>query len=194
MHKKILTQDDALILIDIQKDFLPPTGSLAIPNATEIIPVVNLYIALFEAKGLPIFATRDWHPPDHNSFTIHGGIWPDHCIAETEGAAFANELLLPDTAIIISKGIGVHEEGYSGFDNTELNELLRKQNVKNLYVGGIATEVCVFHTVKEGLKLGYNIFLLEDAIKGVDATEAELKKEEMIKLGADNINLEVLES
>ena len=194
MLKRIIIRGDALVLVDVQKDFMPPSGNLAVPNAKEIITRLNRYISLFQEKSLPIFATRDWHPPGHCSFKKQGGLWPVHCVAETEGAEFASELLLPDTTFIISKGTGVNDDGYSGFQNTRLHEYLRMQDIENIYVGGVATEYCVFHTVKDALKLGYKILLLDDAIRGVDIYKAEKKKEEMIRLGATRITLEMIES
>ncbi len=94
---------DALIIVDVQNDFLPG-GALAVPRGDEVIPVLNEYISIFKDHNLPIIATRDWHPPNHCSFTEHGGIWPTHCIAESHGAAFASGLELPRDALLISKG------------------------------------------------------------------------------------------
>jgi nicotinamidase/pyrazinamidase len=188
----LLAQGDALVIVDVQKDFLPDRGRLAVPDATKIIPVLNRYIALFHNKGLPIFATRDWHPPDHCSFINQGGIWPEHCIAETQGASFAQELLLPDSTVVISTGVSPIQEGYSGFQDTSLNELLISCRIRTLFIGGLATEYCVFHTVKDALHLGYAVFLLEDCIKGVDTSVAKQKIEEMIRLGAKKVVLEML--
>jgi nicotinamidase/pyrazinamidase len=97
----MLAAGDALLLVDVQNDFLPG-GSLPVRGGDEIIPVLNRYIALFHAHELPIFATRDWHPPNHCSFLQNGGPWPPHCIAETRGAGFPDGLELFPHAHIIS--------------------------------------------------------------------------------------------
>src|SRR4051812_39250316 len=117
---------DALVIVDVQRDFLPG-GSLAVPRGDEVIPVLNHWIDLFEARGLPIFATRDWHPPGHHSFREQGGPWPVHCIAGTEGAQFAPGLRLPSSAVVISKATVVDKDAYSGFGGTDLEALLRER-------------------------------------------------------------------
>ena len=94
-------QGDALIIIDVQNDFLPG-GSLAVPKGEEVVPILNQYLALFQEAALPVFATRDWHPSNHCSFVEQGGPWPPHCVAGTTGAAFVRELLLPAAVPIIS--------------------------------------------------------------------------------------------
>ena len=96
-------QGDALIIVDVQNDFLPG-GSLAVPEGDIAASVVNDYIEKFVGLGLPVYATRDWHTPDHCSFQAQGGIWPSHCVAGTDGAAFAPALRLPQDATVISKG------------------------------------------------------------------------------------------
>src|SRR5688500_7820901 len=111
--KADLATGDALILVDVQNDFLPG-GSLAVPNGDEIIPILNRYLTLFHARGLPIFATRDWHPPDHCSFAQQGGPWPPHCVAGTPGAAFPRSLELSPGTHIISKATNREKDAYSG--------------------------------------------------------------------------------
>jgi len=181
---------DALILVDIQNDFLPG-GSLAVADGNEILPVINKYIKLFQARNLPVVATRDWHPEDHCSFKKSGGIWPDHCIAGTEGAQFSNELKLPSNTLIISKATDSDSEAYSGLDHTELDDELKKRGVKQVWVGGLATDYCVLNTVKDFLHLSYTVILLHDAIRAVnvhpdDGTRAE---KEMIDNGAVPLTL-----
>jgi len=193
-HSLTLIPGDALIVVDVQNDFLPG-GSLAVPGGDEVVPELNHYIAAFQAKRLPIFATRDWHPPNHCSFKAYGGPWPPHCVAGTRGAAFAPGLKLPaSTAVITLKGTEPDRDAYSGFERTDLDARLRAVGVHRLLVGGLATEYCVFHTVKDGLALGYAVFLLQGAIRAVnvqpdDGREAE---DEMIRLGAVAIRREDL--
>lgn len=179
-----LSAGDALILVDVQRDFLPG-GSLAVPRGDEVTPVLNRYLAAFQDQGLPVFATRDWHPPEHCSFQEQGGPWPPHCVAETEGARFAAGLSLPRSAVIISKGAQAEKEAYSGFQDTDLDSHLRSAKVHRLFVGGLATDYCVLSTVKDARQRGYAVFLLEDAVQAVNVQpEDEQKaKDEMTRLG-----------
>jgi nicotinamidase/pyrazinamidase len=164
-----LKAGDALIVVDVQNDFLPG-GNLAVPAGNEIIPVLNRYIALFHARGLPIFATRDWHPPDHCSFQRQGGPWPPHCIAATAGAAFPVNLQLPNGTHVISKATMRDMDAYSGFDDTQLDALLRSVGILRVFIGGLAAEYCVLNTVKDALRYGYVTFVLEDAVRAIDVT------------------------
>src|SRR5690348_12260677 len=105
---------DALLLVDVQNDFLPG-GSLAVPHGDEVIPPLNRLIQSFSRRSLPIFATRDWHPAEHCSFREQGGPWPPHCVAGTQGAAFPANLALPHDTAIVSKATTKEEDAYSGF-------------------------------------------------------------------------------
>jgi nicotinamidase/pyrazinamidase len=180
-----LARGDALVIVDVQNDFVPG-GSLAVPRGDEIVPVLNQYIAAFLAAGLPVYATRDWHPADHCSFREHGGIWPAHCIAETAGAAFVTGLRLPASAIIVSKATGRDRDAYSGFAGTDLEARLRAAGAGRLYVGGLATDYCVLNTVRDACSLGFHVVLLADAIGAVNANPGDGPKAlaEMLRLGA----------
>ncbi len=158
---------DALLVVDVQKDFLPG-GSLAVSHGDEVIPVLNRYIELFSSLDLPVIATRDWHPADHCSFRQQGGIWPPHCVQQTDGAAFAADLTLPEGAFIVSKAADKSTEAYSGFQGTELAGHLRAQNVRRVFIGGLATDYCVYETVKDALAEGFEVLVLEDAIRAVN--------------------------
>jgi nicotinamidase/pyrazinamidase len=183
---------DALIVVDVQNDFLPG-GSLAVPAGNEIIPVLNRYIALFHAQGLPIFATRDWHPPDHCSFRRQGGPWPPHCIAGTAGAAFPTSLQLTSGTHIISKAAMPDKDAYSGFDDTQLDALLRSVAALRVFIGGVAAEYCVLNTVKDALRYGYVTFVLEDAVRAIDTDLNHGRADaQMRQLGAIPIQLEML--
>lgn len=186
-----LTADDALIVVDVQNDFLPG-GNLAVPHGDEVIPVLNRYISAFHARELPIFATRDWHPPDHCSFLQQGGPWPPHCVADTPGAAFSAALELPPDAHIISKATTLTKDAYSGFEGTRLNELLQVAGIRRVFVGGLATDYCVLNTVRDALQHNYPTFLLEDAVRAVNvqAGDGVRAREEMVRLGAVPIQLE----
>lgn len=158
---------DALIVVDVQRDFLPG-GALGVPRGDEVIPVLNRYLDLFTRRGLPVVATRDWHPPGHCSFQAQGGPWPPHCIAGSPGAEFPPGLALPANARVLSKATAPSPDAYSGFAGTDLALALHEVGVRRIFVGGLATDYCVLNTVKDARALGFTTVLLEDAIRAVD--------------------------
>ncbi|MDW8434480.1 MAG: nicotinamidase [Aquificaceae bacterium] len=181
-----LSRIDALIVVDMQRDFMPG-GALPVPDVDSIVGRLNEYIQLFFKKGLPVFFTRDWHPPDHISFKEQGGLWPPHCVQNTEGAKFHPDLFIPqDNRFIISKGTSKEFDAYSGFQGTLLDSLLKERGIKRVFVGGVATDYCVRNTVLGAINLGYQAFLLLDAVKGVDVEPGDSEKavEEMLLAGA----------
>ena len=128
----------ALVLVDVQNDFLPG-GSLPVPEGDRIVPFLNRYIALFHRAGLPIYATRDWHPEQTRHFKAYGGMWPPHCVQGTRGAEFHPDLNLPPETIIISKGMDPNEDSYSGFqgrtpDGRTFTQELKAREIEHLYV------------------------------------------------------------
>ncbi len=167
MTKVRLGEHDALLVVDVQNDFLPG-GNLAVAGSEAVIPVLNGCIARFSAQGLPVYACRDWHPADHCSFLENGGPWPPHCIAGTHGAEFSPALSLPPETPVLSKGSLRDREAYSAFDGTELANLLGKGKVDRIFIGGLTTDYCVLNSVKDASKLGFTIFVLMDATKAVD--------------------------
>jgi nicotinamidase/pyrazinamidase len=158
---------DALLIIDVQNDFLP-AGQLPAPAGDMVLSPLTGWINRFAKAGLPIFATRDWHPPDHCSFTTRGGSWPPHCVAGTVGAAFPEGLPLPAVVQVIDKAALPGVEAYSGFAGTDLDRRLRAAGVCRLVVGGLATDYCVLNTVLDALHLGYKVLLLPAALRAVD--------------------------
>ncbi|MCC6072013.1 isochorismatase family protein [Massilia sp. GCM10020059] len=176
---------DALLLVDVQLDFMPG-GSLPIPSGDQVIGPLNAAIALFRSQGLAVFATRDWHPRDHCSFKAHGGVLPAHCIAGSRGAAFPAELALPPDAVIVSKGIQADADAYSGFEGTGLAGMLRAAGVTRLFVGGLATDYCVLNTVTDALQEGFAVVLLPGAMRGLNlqAGDDEAAIATMIERGA----------
>src|ERR1039458_3665518 len=182
---------DALLIVDVQNDFLPG-GSLAVPRGDEVVPVLNRYVRAFAVQNLPVYATRDWHPERHCSFRAQGGIWPPHCVAGTRGAEFAAALRLPPSAVVISKATTPEQDAYSGFQGTNLDQQLRSAGIRRLFIGGLATDYCVLNTVRDALRLGYQVLLLGDAIRAVDVQpgDGQRAEEEMIKLGAQRISVE----
>ncbi len=183
-------KDDALVIVDVQNDFLPE-GALGVPDGDQVVPVLNHYIERFVRAGLPVIATRDWHPPNHCSFTARGGPWPPHCIAGTPGAAFAPWLRLPEDAIVISKATDPDRDAYSGFDGTDLSERLRKLGVGRLWIGGLATDYCVLATVRDAIAAGFAVVYLNDASRAVNVTsgDGDAAEREIAALGAVSIDL-----
>ena len=158
---------DALIVVDVQKDFCP-RGALAVEKGDEVVPVLN---GLTPKFGCVVF-TRDWHPPNHCSFSdepeFKDKSWPPHCVADTPGAAFHDDLWLPSHAMIIDKATGPDAEAYSGFQGTELAGRLRERGITRVFVGGLATDYCVKNTVLDALEAGFETVLVEDACRGID--------------------------
>lgn len=180
-----LRHGDALIVVDMQRDFLPG-GSLPVPHADEIVAPINAYLAAFNHRSLPIFLTRDWHPSGHRSFRDGGGPWPPHCVQGTEGAAWAQGLLVPPTAHVISKGTDLRADGHSAFSNATLVELLQTQAIHRIFVAGVATDYCVRATVLDARNQGFQVVLLGDAIRGIDREHGDEARalREMMERGA----------
>ena len=170
----------ALIIVDVQMDFCPG-GALPVDKGDGVIPVINKYVALFADKGLPVFFSRDWHPSDTAHFRKQGGDWPEHCVQGTQGAQFHPDLLVPEYAIILSKGMTSGVEGYSAFQGKDEEgktflDVIEKLNIDELYVGGLATDYCVKHSVMDALDIGIKVYLLIDATKGVNENVLDTKK------------------
>lgn len=188
-----LTANDALLIADIQNDFLPG-GALGISGGDEIIPILLRYLHRFHIQGLPIYLTRDWHPPNHCSFRNRGGLWPVHCVAGSPGSLPPPSLEAPASAVIIYKAIDPELEAYSAFQNTALDRHLRALGVRRLFIGGLATDYCVLNTVKDARALGYDVCLLMDGIKAVNLQPEDGRRaeQEMIRLGAVPVQWEML--
>ncbi|MHC5009020.1 MAG: nicotinamidase [Planctomycetota bacterium] len=167
-----LDSSDALVIVDLQADFCPG-GALAVPEGDRVVPVLNSWIEQARRAGALIVATRDWHPPDHGSFAAQGGPWPVHGVAETPGAAFHPNLALPDDAVVISKGVAPEDEGYSGFQGTDLAVRLKAAGVRRLWVGGLALDYCVRATVLGGLEAGFEVHLILDATRAVNMSPGD---------------------
>lgn len=178
-----LERDDALICVDVQNDFLPG-GSLAVADGDQILAPLNALITRFRCAGLPIFATADWHPPNHCSFREQGGPWPSHCVAGSRGAEFAPGLQLPDTARRIRKGTRPAHDAYSGFEGTDLAAQLWTLGVRRVFIGGLATDYCVRATAQDALAAGFAVVLLTDAMRAVSPADGERALQELKAAGA----------
>lgn len=194
----------ALILVDIQKDFCK-NGALEVKNADEIITVANAWIKRF-SNDL-VIATKDWHPASHKSFALNSNTtigelgflnglpqiwWPIHCIENSLGASFHEELLTDYIDKVIYKGTDENIDSYSAFfDNgrkkeTELDSFLKENNIDELYILGLATDYCVKYTVLDALSLGYRVNVIESGCKGVNLSKNDslIALNEMRKKGA----------
>lgn len=162
MGLSIDRRKDALVVVDLQSDFCPG-GALAVPDGDKIVPVINRLIPKFEK----VFTTQDWHPVDHISFKAQGGTWPPHCVVGTSGADFHPDLKV-EGAIRIHKGEESDREAYSGFQGTDLEDRLKDEGVKRIFICGLATDYCVKATVLDGIKSGFEVAVVADAVKGVE--------------------------
>lgn len=177
-----LQSGDALIIVDVQNDFCPG-GSLPIENGDAVVPVLNRWADRARSLGLPVFASRDWHPKDHLSFKPQGGEWPVHCVQGTDGAAFHPDLVLPPETEIVTKGDRTDRDQYSAFDSTGLAETLRKRGVTRVFVGGLAEDVCVRATALDAVGAGLKTHLIVGATKPVTPAGGKAALKEMDDAG-----------
>lgn len=178
----------AFIIVDVQRDFCKG-GALAVSEGDSVIEPINKIVRFFEEKSAPVFLTRDWHPARHSSFSEQGGLWPSHCVANTEGADWHEQLVVPQHAITISKGTSTHVDAYSGFSGTDLEERLRSLKVESVIVAGLATDYCVKNTVLDAIKAGFDTVLVLDAVKAVNVAPGDDSKaiEDMRNAGARTV-------
>jgi nicotinamidase/pyrazinamidase len=186
----VTDQTAALLVVDMQKDFCPG-GALAVPDADRIVPSLNRYLAEARARDMPVYASRDWHPPVTSHFKEFGGEWPPHCVQGSEGATFHADLRLPADAIVIAKGDDPSQAGYSAFEGhtaggrTLLSDL-RNRHIRRLYVTGVATDYCVKATALDALRAGFDVRILSDAIAGIDLHPGDVARalDELSRSGA----------
>jgi len=171
----------ALIIVDVQRDFLPG-GPLGVPDGDQVIEHVN---ELARDGGFDVvLATRDWHPEDHSSFSAQGGPWPPHCVQGTPGAELAPELDRARIDVVVDKGASREGEGYSGFETGELGNLLRTERVTAVTVTGLATDYCVAATARDALHEGFLVTVDRAGVRGIDAEGSERALAELEGLGA----------
>lgn len=190
----------ALLLIDIQNDFLPG-GALEVPEGDRILSIVNQVQEQFTL----VVATQDWHPAGHKSFAsshpdkkpfdsieLHGleqVLWPDHCIQGTAGADFSTKLNMNKVEAVFKKGMDPEIDSYSGFyDNghrksTALADYLRGKQVEEVYLAGLAGDFCVYFSAKDALQEGFKTYLIEEATRPIDQGGFEKVKEEIVERG-----------
>jgi nicotinamidase/pyrazinamidase len=178
----------ALIVVDVQRDFCEG-GALAAADTTSLLMPLEKCIEAARKAGAVIVFTGDWHPSNHSSFKPNGGPWPVHCVAGTKGAELMPLLRRTANDLMIHKGVGVNGTGYSGFE-TGLDEQLKKLGVSRIAVSGIATEYCVRATTLDGLKAGFETFLLTDMVRPVEASATAGVLAELQKAGARELRAE----
>jgi nicotinamidase/pyrazinamidase len=190
---------DALLITDFQNDFTPG-GALAVEGGDEIGAPINRLAGSFDL----VVATRDWHPEDHGSFigvdvdldrwdgTDPPSIWPVHCVAGTPGAELHASLDRGQVDVILDKGQDPNSQGYSSFHGSGLADLLRECGVDRIYVTGLTTDYCVKNSVLDALREGFEVFVVEDAIRAVNVSEGDGERalDEMRRAGAKVISSE----
>lgn len=176
--------------MDVQNDFCPG-GALPVAGGDVIVPVINRYIGIFLQRDLPVLASRDWHPPETGHFKEFGGIWPVHCRQGSVGARFRSGLLLPPDIRVFSKGTDPDRDDYSALQGRDdsgkaMAGYLNGEGIKNLFVCGLATDYCILETVLEGIRLGFSVEVLVDAVSGVDLRPGDSGRalDEMASAGA----------
>lgn len=174
---------DALIVVDVQRDFCPG-GKLAVAGGDEVVGVLNRWINAAVTAGAEVLASRDWHPPGHCSFREEGGPWPEHCVQGTPGAEFHPELRLPEGVTIVSKGTSPAHDNYSAFDETGLGDLLDQRGITRVFVGGLAQDICVRATVMDACRLGLEVHVIADGTRPVDVEAGRQALQEMREAGA----------
>jgi nicotinamidase/pyrazinamidase len=163
----------ALLIIDFQNDFVPG-GALPVPEGDAIAPRVAELLNSGEFEL--VVATRDWHPADHNSFAAQGGPWPPHCVQGTEGAELHPSLDRAKVDVVINAGYRPELEGYSGFEETDLEEVLRDHGIDSLTVVGLATDYCVRATALDALRAGFEVVVDRAGIRGIDVESGDSER------------------
>jgi nicotinamidase/pyrazinamidase len=175
-----LQPGDALIIVDLQRDFCAG-GALEVKDADNIVPVINGLIAEAISAGVPIVASRDWHPPGHASFQEAGGPWPAHCVQDGAGAEFHPDLRLPERAIIVSKGEAPDRDQLSAFDATGLADRLRRLGVRRVLIVGLALDVCALETALDAASEGFATHLRLSGARAITTEGARTAVEKMRK-------------
>lgn len=172
----------ALLVVDVQNDFCPG-GALAVPNGDSVVLVINDLMAEFEL----VFASKDWHPEE----SVHFEGWPKHCIKETKGAEFHPELKVDKINRVFLKGTKDKDDGYSAFEatNLDLTDYLKKEEVTELYISGLATEYCVKETALDAAKKGFDVYVIKEAVSGINENDVAAALAEMKEAGVEIISV-----
>jgi len=173
---------DGLLLVDVQVDFCPG-GALPIPRGDEIVPVLNRWIDAAREANIPIYASRDWHPLGHPSFESVGGVWPEHCLQDSAGAAFHPRLALPNETIIVTKGTRFDKDQYSAFSETGLSRRLDRDGVKRVWLCGLALDVCVRASALDARRHGFAVALDPIGSRAVEPSRTDAVMDELERAG-----------
>ncbi|KAA0893455.1 nicotinamidase [Oryzomonas rubra] len=184
-----MERGSALLIVDVQNDFCPG-GALGVPDGDRVAVPLSRAAERFRGAGLPVFASRDWHPAVTRHFKEYGGMWPPHCVQGSPGAAFHPDLRLPPGTTVISKGIDPDRDSYSAFegindDGATLGSCLASLGVGHLYIGGLATDYCVRSSALDAVRAGLTVTLLTDCVAGVELQPGDSARalEEMAEAG-----------
>jgi nicotinamidase/pyrazinamidase len=172
----------ALVVVDVQRDFCEG-GALAAANTVSLLQPLKKFIDEARRQGALIVYTQDWHPETHSSFQSNGGPWPVHCVAEKAGAELMPPLKPEAGDMVIHKGVDVQGTGYSGFDETSLEQQLRKKGVSRVGVAGIATDYCVRATALDAQQAKFETTVLEDLIRAVQDKDVPKVLQELKQAG-----------
>jgi len=164
---------EALLIIDFQNDFVPG-GALPVPRGDEILARVNELID--SGRFDMIVATRDWHPADHGSFEQQGGPWPPHCVQGSEGAELYPGLAQEKIGVVVDAGYQPELEGYSGFEETDLESVLRENEIDRVTMVGLATDYCVRHTALDALQHGFEVVIDREGVRGIDVEPGDSER------------------
>lgn len=159
---------EALIIVDVQRDFCPG-GALAVPDGDAVVEPINA----LAASAPFVVATRDWHPTAHSSFAPQGGPWPVHCVAESPGAQLHPGIDLAEVDLVVDKGEAIDSDGYSAFEDTALEQLLRARGVDKVHVTGLALDYCVKATALDAERAGFEVVVHRGATRAVESTEGD---------------------
>lgn len=210
-NKIKINRNDALLVVDMQYDFIPG-GALPVKDGDKIIDLINQLIKTFKLNQGIIIFSQDWHPSNHLSFAsnhlnknpgdefqskgIGPVLWPDHCIQGTKGASFHKNLKIEYVDKIIQKGLDPNTDSYSAFRDqlkdkeTELRVFLNEKNIKRLFICGLALDYCCYYTAIDGLEFGFDVYFIIDASKGVDIPKGNIsdKLKKMKESGVKFVN------
>jgi len=178
-----LGPSDAVLVVDLQRDFCRG-GALAVPDGDAIVPLVEEWVSCARAGHAPVYASRDWHPPEHVSFEGQGGPWPPHCVQGSDGAEFHPDFHPPDDVIPVIKGTRFDKDQYSAFDDTGLQDDMRRRGIERVWVMGLAQEVCVKASVLAAVDAGFETHLVLDATRPIDEKSGREAVDEMRSAGA----------
>jgi nicotinamidase/pyrazinamidase len=183
--REALRKGDGVLVVHVQVDFCPG-GALPAPGGDKVVPVLNRWIEAAQELGIPVYASRDWHPQRHVSFQTEGGEWPPHCLQDSEGARFHPDLRLPPKVVMVTSGVRFDFDQYSAFKETGFAALLRKDQVQHLWLGGLVLEYCVMESALGAREAGFEASVIKAATRSLTL---EGEKEAIKKLQGAGVKI-----